>query len=365
MYATQVPVIPIGSTRAARILLTGTLAIDHVANYPGVFSGLPRHRGINLAIQLGAIERRFGGCAMNIAYNLRLLGDAPAPFLYVGQDFNNEYAGHLAEAGIDASGIRVVDAPHSAHAFIFTDRDNNQFTGFYGGPGPDEDFEANLKRYAAGFDYGILAPDLPGNMIMAARAMRDIGVPFLTDPGPNVTDFPCADAIELLRLSTSVIVNEYEYTTLRGLGVCRIWRDSGNSDGVIGRLGLGQRASPGAAAGFVALADDALESLELLVVTEGERGVRWQSNSQPSGHVNAVTARIVDPTGCGDAFRGGFVHARLRGACLAESARAGAVLAAIVLEASGTQTHGGDGFAERYRQAWSDIPDWLGNPPEG
>ena len=324
-------------------MLTGTLAIDHVANYPGVFSELPRHRGINLAIQLGAIERRFGGCAMNIAYNLRLLGDAPAPFVYVGQDFNNEYAGHLAEAGIDASGIHVLDAPHSAHAFIFTDRDNNQFTGFYGGPGPDEDFEANLKRYAAGFDYGILAPDLPGNMITAARAMRDVGVPFLTDPGPNVTDFRPADAVELLRLSTAVIVNEYEYTTLR--------------------LGLGQKASPGAAAGFVAPADDALESLELLVVTEAERGVRWQSNSQPPGHVNAVTARIVDPTGCGDAFRGGFVHARLRGACLAEAARAGAVLAAIVLESSGTQTHRGDGFAERYRQAWSDIPDWLGNHP--
>ena len=306
-----------------RIVLTGTLAIDYVAGYPGKFSGLPRYRGINLAVQLGAIERRFGGCAMNIAYTLRLLGNSPAPFVYVGRDFDNEYAGHLAASGLDTSGVHVVDAPHSAHAFVFTDAEANQFTGFFGGPAPPPDFGSELRRYAAGFDQGILAPDLPANMITAALALRDAGVPFLTDPGPNLTDFGAADAAELVGLSTALIVNEFEYTRLRDL------------------VGEG------------------LEALDLMVVTEGERGARWHSRSEGDGRERAVAAQVVDPTGCGDGFRGGFVHARLRGSSVSQAVRAGAVTAALVLETAGTQTHRCDGFAERYHRAWGDEPDWL------
>lgn len=308
---------------AFRILLTGTLAIDYVAAYPGAFSALPRHRGINLAVQLDSIERRFGGCAMNIAYTLRQLGDSPSPFVYVGRDFENAYAAHLEAAGMDTSGIHVADAPHSAHGFIFTDREQNQFTGFFGGPGPGTDFGAELRRFAIGFDYGILAPDLPGNMIAAARALREIGLPYLTDPGQNLTDFAADEARELVGLSNALAVNEFEYRRLRDL------------------------------------AGESLDALELLLVTEGERGARWRSRTEGDGRECAVPGRIVDPTGCGDAFRGGFVHARLRGSPVAEAVRAGTVTAAIVLETPGTQTHRCDDFSERYRDAWGESPAWL------
>jgi len=304
-------------------VLTGTLAIDYVAAYPGAFSALPRHPGINLAVQLKTIERRFGGCAMNIAYTLKLLGDSPSPFVYVGRDFGNEYAAHLAAAGVDASGIRIVDAPHSAHAFIFTDREQNQFTGFFGGPGAQEDFAGELRRFASGFDYGLLAPDLPGNMITAARTLRGIGLPYLTDPGQNLTDFAAGEARELVSLSTAMMVNEFEYRRLREL-----------------------------------VGED-LDALELLVITLGGRGARWRSRTDGDGDERAVPAKIVDPTGCGDAFRGGFVHARLRGSTVAGAVRAGAVTAAMVLETNGTQTHRCDGFAERYRDAWGESPRWL------
>ena len=262
---------------------------------------------------------------MNIAHTLRLLGNDPAPFVYVGRDFDAEYAAHLAASGLDTSGIRVVDAPHSAHAFIFTDTDQNQFTGFYGGPGPSADFGIDLRRYATGFAYGILAPDLPANMITAAHALLDVGVPFLTDPGQNLTDFGADDAAELVALSTALIVNEFEYMRLRDL--------------------VGAR----------------LDALDLVVVTEGERGARWHSKTEGDGREGVVAAQIADPTGCGDGFRGGFVHARLRGSPVAEAVRAGAVTAAIVLETAGTQTHRCDAFAERYHRAWGDSPDWL--PP--
>lgn len=260
---------------------------------------------------------------MNIAYTLKLLGDTPVPFVHVGRDFDSDYGAHLAAMGMDTSGVQVTDAPHSAHAFIFTDREQNQFTGFFGGPPVAEDFEQRIGRFARGFDYAVLAPDLPEHMIPAARALRMVGVPFLTDPGQNLTDFESSDAAELTRLSDAVVVNEFEYETLRGL------------------------------------ARRPLDAVDLVIVTEGERGTRWRHRSDGDGHEPAVTAQIVDPTGCGDAFRAGFVHARLRSASIADAVRAGGVTAALALEANGTQSHRCDGFASRYRDAWDTHPPWL------
>ena len=314
--------------RPRAVLLTGTLAIDTVCAYPGRLHALPRHPGINLSIQLSGFERRFGGCAMNIAYTLKLLGDAPAPLVFVGQDFgDSDYAAHLRQSGIDASLIVPTDAPHGAHGFIFTDKAQNQFTGFYGGPGAQAGAElaSRLRAALAGrrWDYAILAPDVPANMMAAAQALRDSGVPFLTDPGQNLTDFAAAEARALLALSNAVMVNEYEHATLRRL------------------------------------AGELVDELALLIITRGERGCCWRSASEGDGEEWAAPATVADPTGCGDAFRAGFVHARLRGAPLVEAVRSGSTTAAIVLETQGTQRHDCAGFGERYRAVWGDAPAWL------
>lgn len=316
--------------RPRRILLTGTLAIDTVCTYPGVLQALPRHPGINLSVQLSGFERRFGGCAMNIAYTLKLLGDEPVPVAFVGQDFpGSDYAAHLQRAGIDASQLLVAAAPHSAHGFIFTDREQNQFTGFFGGPGAAAGTAPELANRLhallgdSSYDYGVLAPDVPANMIAAATALRRHGVPFLTDPGQNVTDFAAADARNLLELTTALLVNEYEHATLRQL------------------------------------AGDLLDAVPLVLVTRGERGSRWRSVDDGDGEERAAPAMVRDPTGCGDAFRAGFLHARLRGAPLAEAVRSGSTAAAIVLESVGTQRHACDGFAAGYRAVWGDAPAWL------
>lgn len=263
---------------------------------------------------------------MNIAYTLKLLGDEPVPYVHVGRDFDGHYAAHLAALGVDTSGVQITDASHCAHAFIFTDRDQNQFTGFFGGPPVGADFEARIERFASGFDFAVLAPDVPEHMIPAARALRRVGVPFLTDPGQNLTDFEAADAEELTKLSEAIVVNEFEHETLRKL------------------------------------ARRELDEVDLVIVTQGERGTRWRCRSEGDGHEGAVAARIVDPTGCGDAFRGGFVHARLKGAAIADAVRAGGVTAALALEVSGTQSHRCDGFATRYRNAWDTHPPWLDSP---
>ena len=306
-------------TRGARVLLTGTLAVDHIGHYAGEFAELPRHPGINLAVQLSGIERRFGGCAMNIAYTLRLLGHRPAPFVLVGQDCDADYLAHLRAIDLDTSGVRRLDAPHGARAFVFTDRQGNQFTAFFGGPPPPADFAARLEAFVrTGFDYAVLAPDVPDNMIAAAKALRAQGVPFLTDPGQNITDFSSAAARQLVGLSTAVIVNAFEHDTLRDM------------------------------------VGDALDALDLLVVTEGAQGARWRCGTVDQGRQPAAPAKVVDPTGCGDAWRGGFVHARLLGADLAAAARAGATVAGVALEVVGTQNHRRDDIARRHRAAWGE-----------
>ena len=307
----------------SRILVTGTLAIDYTARYGGRFDDLPRHAGINLSIHLDRIDRGFGGCAMNIAYGLALLGHAPVPWVFVGDDHGADYAEHLHALGIDQGGIaRVPGAAHSSHAFVFTDRDGNQFTGFYPGPARLPDFAERLTDFLRGrdFDYAVLAPDIAGNMIAAARALRTRGVPFLCDPGQGLTDFGAAEARELVGLSRELIVNRYEFETLKRC--------------------CGVDPSPG---------------LDYLVVTAGADGSFCGTCSVPAAPARCV----VDPTGCGDAYRSGFVHARLRGASLRDAMRAGGCAAAIKIETVGTQRHRLDDFAERYAAAWGRRPDWL------
>ena len=307
-----------------RILVTGTLAIDYVGEYPGTFSRLPKHDGINLSVQLARIERRFGGCAMNIAYTLKALGEAPTPFVFVGLDFDQDYARHLDAHRIDVSGVNLVEAPYSSHGFIFTDREQNQFTGFFGGPAAHHDLAPPLRRFAGErrFDFALLAPDIPTNIIAAAEVMREAAIPFLTDPGQNLTDFDASGARELVGLSHAIVVNEYEHDTLR------------------------------------ALAGKSVDDLDLLLVTEGERGTRWVSRTGESGRERAAPASVVDSTGCGDAFRAGYLHASLRGADIRSAVRAGGVTAALALETRGTQNHDCGGFAARYRAAWGDDPPW-------
>ncbi len=309
----------------ARILVTGTLAIDYAATYPRTFAGLPRHDGINLSIHLSHIRRDFGGCAMNITYSLALLGQQPSPFAFVGRDYEPDFAGHLRALGMDTSGITMLEEAHSSHAFVITDANQNQFTGFYPGPARSQDFLPRLREFAErGFDYAVLAPDVPENMVDAAKVMVDLGIPFLCDPGQGLTDFEPSDSKRLTELSSSVILNEYEHRTLQG------------------HVG------------------GALAKLDCLIVTLGRRGAVWFERGHEAGRVPVVAIdAVTDPTGCGDAFRAGFVDARLRGAEISDAMRAGALTAAISLTAAGPQRHSFDDYAARYANAWGERPAWL------
>ena len=306
----------------SRILVTGTLAIDYVADYGGRFSRLPRHPGVNLSIQLERIERRFGGCAMNIAYGLSRLGQDAEPFVFVGDDYGEDYQTHLDSLGIDQAGItRLSGAGYSSHAFVFTDAEGNQFTGFFPGPARVGDFAQRLSAFVADRlpDYAVLAPDIAVNMIDAARVMRAQAVPFLCDPGQGLTDFTACETRELVALSEALIVNEFEFATL------------------------------------TSKCNEEIRAPEYVVVTTGETGSYCGDIVVP-----AVPAAVVkDPTGCGDAYRAGFIDARLRGAPMRDAMRAGACAATINIEHEGTQSHDFGDYAQRYRESWNDAPAWL------
>ncbi len=306
----------------SRILVTGTLAIDYIADYGGRFSSLPRHAGVNLSIQLDRIDRRFGGCAMNISYGLNRLGQDAVPFVFVGDDYGDDYRSHLDGLVIDQSGItRLSGAGYSSHAFVFTDADGNQFTGFFPGPARVGDFARRLSAFVGNRppEYAVLAPDIAMNMIDAARVMRSHGVPFLCDPGQGLTDFTACEASELVALSDALIVNQFEFATL------------------------------------AAKCEEQLRAPEYVVVTTGETGSYCGDIVVP-----AVSAAVVkDPTGCGDAYRAGFVDARLRGAPTRDAMRAGACAATINIEHEGTQSHDFGDYAQRYRESWNDAPAWL------
>ena len=306
----------------SRVLVTGTLAIDYVADYGGRFSRLPSHPGVNLSIQLDRIERRFGGCAMNIAYGLSRLGQDAVPFVFVGDDYGEDYRSHLEILGIDQSGItRLSCAGYSSHAFVFTDAEGNQFTGFFPGPARVSDFARRLSAFIGDRlpDYAVLAPDIAVNMIDAARVMREYGVPFLCDPGQGLTDFSAREARELVALSDALIVNQFEFATV------------------------------------TAKCEEELRAPEYVVVTTGATGSYCDDIVVP-----AVPAVVVkDPTGCGDAYRTGFVDARLRGATKRDAMRAGACAATINIEHAGTQSHDFSNYAQRYHESWNDAPAWL------
>jgi adenosine kinase len=272
------------------------------------------------------LRRELGGCAMNICYSLKLLGDHPLPFVVVGNDYRDAYAPHLAKLGVDDAGILVLDSvPFSPHAFIFTDAAGNQFTGFFSGPSDQPDEVHRLRAFVATQRpaYAVLAPDLPEKQIRFAELLTALGTPFLCDPGQCLTDFSVEQTRRLIATTRHLIVNRFEWDTLQR------------------RLGLD--------------AATLMQRLEWIVVTHGAAGAVWQHADGRRVSVPAVPPRTtVDPTGCGDAFRAGFVHAYARQASIETALRCGALAATINLETHGGQAHRFDDWRARYAAVWGE-----------
>jgi adenosine kinase len=308
-----------------KIVVTGSIAFDYLMSFPGKFTEhfLPDHMDrVSLSFLVDTMDKRRGGCAPNIAYTLALLGERPLLMATAGEDFG-EYRRWLDAAGVDTTLIRQVDGKFCASFFCSTDANNNQIASFYTGAMAD----AGQLSFRTVRDCGlaIIAPNDPEAMIQYAEECRTLGIRHIFDPGQQCARMSGEQLRDGVLGSTYVIVNDYELELLR--------QKTGLRD------------------------EDILAKSEALIVTRGEHGSTVVTSS---GRVDvpAVTPRrIVDPTGVGDAYRGGLMKGLAVGLQVDTAARLGSVAATYALEHLGGQSHAytWDEFRRRYEEQFGSL----------
>jgi len=295
------------SSKPAAIAVSGSLAYDQIMDFPGRFRDhiLPKQiHNLNVGFLLSAARTSFGGTAGNIAYNLSLLGVKPTILGVVGSDFS-DYRRHLEQSGADLSRIAVMPGK-SAMANIITDQDDNQITAFYPGPA--------LKNYARraaedlrSIKLAIIAPDDKKRMLDYVAAYRRRQIPFIFDPGQQLTVFFGLELKRALSGAKVLIGNDYEIKMIMNkLGV---------------RLGALRRL------------------VEILVITKGGHGSEIYCGAEKIMVRAAKPKNTSDPTGAGDAYRAGLIKGLLNGYNLKICGQLAGLVAAYTVEKAGTQTH--------------------------
>jgi adenosine kinase len=308
-----------------KIIVTGSIAFDYLMSFPGKFTDhiLPEHISrISLSFLVDSMDKRRGGCAPNIAYTLALLGERPHLMATAGEDFG-DYRRWLEAAGVDTTLVKEVPGRFTASFFCSTDTENNQIASFYTGAMANA---AELSfRTVPDCGLAIISPNDPEAMLQYADECRGLGVPFIFDPGQQCARLSGEELLHGLRGAEILICNDYEFELIRD------------------KTGL---------------ADPALLShVKVLVVTRGEHGATVTAGGQ-SVDVPAVPPdRDADPTGVGDAYRGGFMKGLARKADYVTCARLGSVAATFALEHLGGNTHSYSWaeFGSRYEQHFGTL----------
>ena len=311
---------PLGEKAA---LICGSVAYDTILQFQDRFKShiLPdKIHILNVSFLVPDMRREFGGCAANIAYSLKLLGDRGVPMATAGHDFA-PYAERMAAQGIPGDHIKVVEGTFTAQAFITTDLDDNQITAFH--PGAMQ--HAHLNRVSdvgSAVTLGIVAPDGRQAMIEHAAQFAAANIPFIFDPGQGLPMFGAEELKTFIAQARWVAVNDYEWGLLQ------------------------QRT------GFTV--SDITAQAEALVVTRGAEGSVIYAGGN-TWNVPCVTPKaVVDPTGCGDAYRAGLIHGLLRGLDWETTGRVASLMGAIKIESRGPQNHSFTQaeFNRRYRDSF-------------
>ncbi|MCM0044621.1 MAG: carbohydrate kinase family protein [Burkholderiaceae bacterium] len=288
-------------------LICGSLAFDTIMSFHGRFSEAllaDQLHKINVAFLVPGIRREYGGCAGNIAYNLKLLGGDPLIMATLGQD-GAPYLERLSRQGISTRCIRSVEDAYTAQAFITTDADNNQITAFH--PGAMSSSHLNKVQDAGAAKLAIIAPDGRDGMIEHARDCARLGISFIFDPGQGLPMFSGDELKEFIAMATYVAVNDYEAELLTE------------------RTGL--------------TLHEIAERVSALVVTRGEQGAEIFTADGKFDIPVVKVGAVVDPTGCGDAFRAGMLFGLTRGMDWMTIGRLSSLMGAIKIESQGGQNH--------------------------
>lgn len=300
------------------IVVTGSIAFDYLMSFPGKFTEhfLPEHMSrVSLSFLVDTMDKRRGGCAPNIAYTLALLGERPRLMATAGQDFG-DYRRWLEAAHVDTSLVKEVADRFTASFFCSTDQASNQIASFYTGAMANA---AELSfRDVPDCGLVIISPNDPAAMLQYAEECRVLGIPYIWDPGQQCARMSGDELRAGLVGATMVISNDYEFELIRQ-------KTGLDEDGILAHSGA-------------------------LVITRGEHGCSLREQTGQSSVPAVPPHRIVDPTGVGDAFRGGFLKGMARGASYTVCAQLGSVAATYALEHLGGQSHAftWQEFLERY-----------------
>jgi adenosine kinase len=309
------------------IVVTGSIAFDYLMSFPGKFTEhfLPEHMNrISLSFLVDSMDKRRGGCAPNIAYTLALLGERPRLMAAAGEDFG-EYRHWLDAAGVDTSLVVQIPGKFTASFFCSTDEENNQIASFYTGAMADA---GQLSFRTAGpCDLAIISPNDPAAMMQYAEECRTMRIPYVFDPGQQCTRMSGVELNDGVVGAHLVICNDYEFELLR--------QKTGFSE------------------------NDVLANAKVLVITRGEHGSTVYAPGGERLDVAAISPnRVVDPTGVGDAYRGGLMKGMALRLPYEVCARMGSVAAAYALEHLGGQSHSytWEEFTRRYEAHFGPFP---------
>ena len=290
-----------------RTLVCGSLAYDTIMVFPDRFARhiLPEQlRVLSVSFQIGEMRREWGGCAGNIAYNLRGIGGEPVVMATVGDD-GDDYRERLAALGVAVDAVRHVPGAYTAQAFIITDLDDNQITAFH--PGAMNFSHQNRIGDVAGIDLGIVAPDGKEGMAAHAEQFAAAGIPFVFDPGQGMPLFSGPELLAIIDQAHYIAVNDYE----------------------------GQMLAERTGLSLTALA----ERVEALVVTMGGDGSVIHAEGATYPIPAAKPTAVLDPTGCGDAYRAGILYGVSHGWDWEKTGGLASVMGSLKIGSRGGQNH--------------------------
>ena len=305
-----------------RTLICGSLAFDSIMVFQDHFKHhiLPdKIHMLNVSFLVPEMRREYGGCAGNIAYNLKLLGGEPVIMATVGDDFG-AYAERLDAQGISREAIRHMPGSYTAQAFITTDLADNQITAFH--PGAMNYSHENDASKARNIGLGIVSPDGRDGMLNHCRQFHAAGIPFVFDPGQGMPLFSGEELLEMVELADYLTLNDYEAELLQA------------------RTGLSL---------------DALAArVKCLVVTRGEAGSHFYVDGRMIEIAVVAAAQVLDPTGCGDAFRAGLLYGIAQQLDWETTGQLASVMGSIKIESRGGQNHQPtrDDISARLKQAF-------------
>ncbi len=303
------------------ITVTGSLAFDYIMDYSGLFADniMPgKIHNINLSFLLSDLKKQNGGTAGNIAYTLALLKTPVSIFATAGEDFN-DYLSFLKNSGVDTSDIKIIPNKKTASAFIMTDKNDNQITGFY--PGAMENAgDFSLKDQNTKADFVIISPNDPKAILRQSLECKDLQIPFMIDMGMQLPVLGSEQIKQILLGAEILIGNDYEIDLLKS------------------KTSLSET--------------NLLNRVEILITTLGANGSTIQTKQKKYNIPAGKPTEVIDPTGAGDAYRSGFLAGYLKNMDLQVCGQMGAIAACYAIEKYGTTNHKFSipEFCERYKQ---------------